>query len=317
MNNETKIKIIGVETDGCIYITHFKPDHDYSKYNRLSGYVINDEIPGDCFDRNWVKVSSIPTKVEKLFNQPNINIRWELKNPLLASDKIPLVLSEDDLKYEYDEDDESSYHGKYSDLGPLYQKMSDKQPDALKTVEFEYEKVMFIDKISDTKNRYSSFGNIQHQLVDRLIYPEIVLSEKPCSYSPETSYKIIRAYIKENINPKYAEITSDYDFCFTVKKKIKLEEPTSYTVDVNNYWFNKRKRKPKYETRYRKDRFVEVFEMAPKAYQKYTVLKGFVGLNHSDLQEKVEDYCKGVIEMINEPLVDCPHCKGNGVKEVN
>jgi len=305
------LKIIGVETKKGCYISNFS-DTSYSRYNSLNGYVINGSEPKPSHDSNWSLIDSKPIKIQENVRQPNINHRWELIDPSLKCKKTPLTVSTNDLYYDYEGE---YFDGKYAMFHSMYERKSDPQPDKLVDVEFEYEKVCSIEEIKGGKNKYSTFGKIEHQLVDKIIHPSVILSEKECSYSVQTTYEIIRQYIKSNINPMVAEITSDYDFCFTVKKKIKLETPESYEVDVNNGLFQKRKRKPKFEARYRKSRHVSVFEMAPKQYQNYTVIEPFTGKNHKNLIKNVGKFLKEKIEMINEPLIDCPHCEGRGVIE--
>ena len=53
--------------------------------------------------------------------------------------------------------------------------------------------------------------------------------------------------------------------------------------------------------------------MAPKLYQGYPIIQGFRGKNHEDLKNNIDDYCRNLIEIINQPLVDCSYCKGYGV----
>ena len=122
---------------------------------------------------------------------------------------------------------------------------------------------------------------------------------------------IVKYDFKENIDSKYATITSDYDFCFTVKKKIELFTPEKYELDVSPI----KARKPRYETRYRKTREHEIFEMtySPENYKGYTPIKEFEGKDLKDLKHNIEVFCKNLIEKINTPLKDCPHCKGYGV----
>ena len=51
-----------------------------------------------------------------------------------------------------------------------------------------------------------------------------------CRLTSQESFDIIRWYIKRNIDPKAAEMTSDYDFCLTVKKLIPLESPKEFKL---------------------------------------------------------------------------------------
>jgi hypothetical protein len=82
----------------------------------------------------------------------------------------------------------------------------------------------------------------KYNLLDRITTHPVLLQTKPCYLTNEESYKIIRNHVKVNINPKYAKITSDYDFCFTVEKVIELHKTYEYTVNVNA---NYSRRKPK------------------------------------------------------------------------
>jgi excinuclease UvrABC ATPase subunit len=96
-----------------------------------------------------------------------------------------------------------------------------------------------------------------------------------------------------------------------VSKLIELHDPESYKVNVNQY----KRRAPKYETRYRKTREVKVFEMThdEKCYGNYTVIKGFSANSQAELAAVIDNYLDDLMKTINEPLVDCPHCKGMGV----
>ncbi len=109
-----------------------------------------------------------------------------------------------------------------------------------------------------------------------------MLPMKPSALSSEDSYKIIRAYIKEKIDGRYAEITSDYDFCFTVKKKIKLTTP--YTETFSPIFGKGKSRKELIS-----NRSVQIFEMTDdvKKYNGYTPIKGFVGKDHADLKKNI------------------------------
>lgn len=123
----------------------------------------------------------------------------------------------------------------------------------------------FSYEISDKFNKKSSIGRevIQHDTLATLFVPSIVVNNIPCSISDEHLYDIIRQHIQANINHDVARITSDYDFCFTVQKVIKLEEPiTVFKVDA------KGKKKQHIET----ERLVPIFEMSPKSYQDYTLV---------------------------------------------
>jgi hypothetical protein len=118
--------------------------------------------------------------------------------------------------------------------------------------------------------------------------------------------KIIRNHIKLNIDPKYARITSDYDFCLTVEKVIS-HEPIPYSVVMGT------KRRPRNETRYRNSRSIKIFQTSPEGYTDYPTQKPINGLNQKDLEEKVDLYLNELMEEINKPFIECEHCNGMGV----
>jgi len=148
---------------------------------------------------------------------------------------------------------------------------------------------------------------LQSSILDQITTHPILLSTKPCKLSRQDSYNIVRKYIKSNIDPKWASITSDYDFCFAVSKTIQ-HEPEKYSVNVG-------KRKPKYETRYTRSRTAQVYKVAPSPREGYPVIEQFEGKNEEDLRNNIQKFLDELIEIINKPLVECEHCKGYGVIE--
>ena len=193
----------------------------------------------------------------------------------------------------------------------LYEYKYDLTEEKREDVEFSIEIIATIDDFKIEKKKYKSYPV---SILDEITTRPLLLDTKPCKLSCSETYKIIREYIKTNIDHNWATIHSDYDFCFSVEKLIVLDEPEKYSVDINNMnFFSNRKRKPKYETRYRKYRNIKIFEMAPSSYQSYPVVKPFVGENYDDLVKNIEEYLSKLMPKINEPLIDCPHCKGAGV----
>lgn len=295
----------------------------------LKGCYIDGELPKATFDKHWFFVKNKPKIIEKEISQSSINYRYELIDKSMKTDKIKMVFKREDVaelnNYEW------IWKDAYAHLESLYQLECDEQPDIKEKIEFEIEVVYEIKKLDEPKDFHyrilekRGFGaskkteinrdDIQHQLIDKIVFPSIMQHLTPSVLTSEQTYHIVKAYIKDNINPYYAEITSDYDFCFAVAKKIRLLEHEKYTIDVNASWFSKRKRKPKYETRYHKNRKIQIFEMTHKGdnYKNYTAIKGFEGKDEKDLKEKIDYYLKCLIECINKPLTECPKCKGNGV----
>lgn len=152
----------------------------------------------------------------------------------------------------------------------------------------------------------------QPSMVHAAMFPDIVLASKPTTISGDEFYKLIRHHVKMNINPLYAHVTSDYDFCFTVKKKLAID-PITNVLDGRSG----RQRKPRPYTVVTKDREVEVFEMTPPSekYRGYTPIYGITARNHAELKKKVDEFLDNLMELINEPIESCRSCKGTGVIE--
>jgi len=275
------------------------------------------------FHEAWVVVKKIPSKVEEEISQPDINFRYELKDKSFASDKIPLVIKRKDA-LSTDSKGYSSWKSEYADYRSLYEEKYDEQPNIKREIAFEVVNVIELEDVKKV-NGFSypaskthkdstteiTEKNVESQLLDKILFPNIVLPSRPSKLSSYQAYRIIRKHIQDNIDPKVAKITSDYDFCFSVCKKIKLVEPEEYKVNINY----DPEGEAEYATRYRFDRPVKVFEMtySPENYKGYTPIQGFEGKDHEDLKKNIDTYLKNLMAEINKPLKDCTHCKGTGV----
>lgn len=297
-----KVEIIGVKVGNKYYLSEVIQN---SYHRRLVNCKINGEKTTPSFNQNWFISAGIPEKVELYRSAENINHRYELIDRSLASDKIPLVIDQGLI----DLNDDYNWVGTYANLQSLYQLCYDKSEERYEEVEFTYETILEVEDIK-YPDKVVYTGNARFNELAKILYPPVVLPNTRCELTIDESYRIIREYVKLNINQKYARITSDYDFCFTVKKIIELATIQEYKVDVNA--FTKR-RKPKYETRYRTTNEIECFEMAPKPYQNYTVIKPFSANNQKELEENIQKYLNDLIKRINEPLKYCKCCKGTGV----
>ncbi len=279
-------------------------------------FLFDGEKAEKSFHPSWLKIKKTPTKIELPQPPKKVNQRFELIDKDLASNKIPSVLKREEVAY-YDEDElEWTWHEKYSTLESLYRYAEDEELQENEIVDFEIKECIEFDNIEEFKGfSYPTSPksnvtdkNIKHQLIDEIVFPSIVLHERPCSISSVDAYNIIRQHVKNHIDGRYAKITSDYDFCFTVKKIIPLSAKEMYQVNVG-------KKKEKLETRYRDSREIQVFEMTNDKdnYKGYTAVKGFTGKNSKDLQKNIDTYLENLINEINSPLVDCKHCCGKGV----
>lgn len=307
------MKIVGIKTPNKLFVAEQVKQHYTGKYNynSLSKYVINGEPVGESFLPNWSAIDSEPITVERWKSQPAINKRFELMEPDLACERIPLIVAYEDAVGR-DADSYEYWKEPYAQYKSLYKFFEDNQEPVLVPVEFEYEQIAEVDKLPEQGSYVFagvSANKVYHEFVDTLLYPEPLLAGRPSALSAKDSYNLIRTYVKQHIDYSVAKIKSDYDFCFEVAKIIPLSETEQYTVVLNAL----SKRKKKYEQRYRSARSVTIFRMAPTPYQDYPVVVGFAGATQTELSENIERYLSDLIATINEPVKDCPHCKGRGV----
>ncbi len=323
MTEEKKLDIIAVKTsDGKFYLAHKNVLGKSWNKGSLDRYLFDGKHPKKTFQNDWVCVESKPKKITTMVKQPDINHRYELQDKTLMSKKLPEFLLREEVAT-YDSNDYSwDWHDDMAKYESLYKLIWEEQPTVEQVHYFTLEVVLTAPKVVDpVKMEYKVPKgfieiNVVYQLADKVILPSILLPQRPCKLTSLDTYKIVRQYIKYNINPELATITSDYDFCFTVKRRIKLAEILKYTVDVNNNdFFQKRKRKPKYVERQKVEKEEVCFEMthAPDSYRGYTPIEGFEADTQEQLKEKIDAYCKDVVAFINTPLVECDHCSGYGI----
>lgn len=304
------LNIVAIKTNKGYYISDKTERNQMNSYSSssLAGLLINGKCPEKTWQPFWFFVENEVTSVEQHVYQPAINKRWELRDLSLA-DKFPTTFI-----YGLEEDEE------FEKVRSLYIYKEDAQPNKIEPVEFTFTVIAEIDEIPHTEFSYEVINkydrgtvtnkNVKYGILDEIITPTILIETKPCSLSSEESYKIVRKYVQQNINPKVAQITSDYDFCFAVEKMINLAEPYSYEKE------RKVGRKKIKDVVYVKSRNVKVFSMthAGHKWQDYPVFEGFTGKSAADLQKNIDSFLNELIALINEPLEDCPACKGSGVK---
>lgn len=273
------------------------------------------------WNSEWFKSSQIDEQPFKITLPTKKLIGFSLMEGYAPTEIMPARVGTDFFKDEYTENNNQNVRGLYE---PIYEDV----PEIATPIEVEFKIIAEVEgelvehKLSmpvygTYNSRYAITNqNVKVGLLDEIVYPAILHQGLPCELSSEDSYKIIRTYIKDNIDTKVATITSDYDFCFTVQKKIRLSEKEAYTKDLNFSIFGKKK-KPKLIIEYRTNRAVVIYETAPKrdgqVYKGYTMTEPFVGKNLEDLKTKIYTFLNDLITEINRPLVDCPNCKGQGV----
>lgn len=253
-------------------------------------------------------------------------VRYDLNDAQMEVDgKIPASLSVEDVGEYYDESMEETVWGNYNALKGLYHAVVETLEGGWENEEFVANKVGdVIGDVSapiDTAFRMNAGKDIKptkisqiahYSELDTILTPEFAIHKKPCSLTSKQTYDIVRTWIKDNIDPKQAVITSDYDFCFTVKKKVAVK-PWVKTVEELKA-NGKSYKTPKYKKHTVTHKEVEIFEMThgEKGYQNYTIIEGFTGESLEDLVDNMKIYLQSLIDTINEPVKECECCGGTG-----
>lgn len=316
------IKLSVIQTPSCVFVSDCHSiDNPYSS---IGTFLFDGKSPEKTYKHGWVKLQKIPKHITQLVVPGPINARFELIDPDLMSEKIPLIIGVEDFQT-INDDGEEEINPKYKHLKSLYTLKADPQLPYEKDVEFQIvEKIILDEEVNFCGIRipafsrglnykgefyYVSESDLKFSLLDQIVIPDFLLVTRPCEISSKQSYDIVRQFIKTHIDMSCAEITSDYDFCFSVQKKIELYTPEKYQIDVS------KTKRPRYETRYRTHRLVPIFEMtfSPENYKGYTPIKPFKGRDVEDLKKNIDTFCDDLIKVINEPFKDCPHCNGYGV----
>jgi len=299
-------------------------------------------IPGDKFreiriqpnsytTNAWVFLEGIDEISSYEYLKPGSDILtgFILKIASIANDEIPLELSIDQVA-PYTDDDGDYRWRNYSDLQQLYKPLHVKSEDTWQQEEIEvivlraltidsYESPIqmkvtrdFTSTWTDKPSEVDLSSIVVYEDIERLLTPEFLLHERPCVLTSGQVYGIVRHHIKTNINSRYARVTSDYDFCFTVKRKIAVKPITTRTEIKNAR--GRSFARPKFKTTTTDFREVEIFEMTPadKRYSGYTPIAGWQANNLQEMKEQIEAYLKELMEEINRPVQECPHCNGTG-----
>ncbi len=324
-----KQKIKAIKTDSFVFVQSQDANSSYSRSSGLDGLLFDGVYGKPAFySSKWLQLDKMPTKIEKVKSAISTNKRFELIDPEMASDKIPRVLLPEDVFL----DPSDCWDGwdNHCHLSSLYEEKYDLETPPPEVLDFEIEIILEIDKIEEyggfdypirkinwNKNEFErlKLSDVEHEDIDVILFPDLVLPSRTSKLTSEQSYKLVRTHIQQNIDPKYAVISSDYDFCFAVQKRVKLDSPESTKFDISRLG----SKRPKYETRLITDRKVTIFEMTwdralhGRPYEKYTPITPFVGKNIGDLKKNIDEFLAELMEKINEPLKDCPHCQGRGV----
>ena len=296
-----KLQIHMVITDAGLFITDTE-EYNYS-YNRskIEHLYFDGVHPRKSHAKNWFIIDKHPEVIQEKQADQTKGEKWVLRDPDMESKALP-------LEHLYEDFEDLDYEDSVADLYRLEYEVI---PGGLVDVPFKINVITEVENFRlPPKINYASAKSrdrikinvdntdIEHQLLDKLIIPEILMHEYPCKLSSVEMYGIVKQYIKDNIDNRYAKITSDYDFCFSVKKIVPVVGPKK----INHSELAKGKFVTGNEIKEYRE-FV-IFEMTNESekYKGYTPIKGISASNEFELKEKLDDYLKNLIECINEPI---------------
>jgi hypothetical protein len=262
------------------------------------------------------------------------HVGYKIMSDDLISDKIPAYLTLDQVNEKLDPYEDVWVWENYNNIRSLYVPHRVELPEEWKEQEFTVEvlREFHIDKYDDPINMkvkvetgyYSSDKKVVEQdlsnvvsydELERLLTPEVLLHKRPCYITPEQVFKIVRQYVKDNIDKSHVRITSDYDFCFAVMKWYKTKPYTirkeQYTARGNSY------KPPRFTNSVSTEKLVEVFNIAPKIYNEYMVAPKFEADNLEEMVYNVKTYLEELMEVINRPMKECECCDGYGVVSID
>lgn len=265
----------------------------------------------------WYKLDGEIKHVTKKLPAQKQLLGWKLDDEQLASEKIPLWLVEPEVYEEYNgELERTEIKGKFASIVGLYSKQYKELPAEEVAVDFtlnlleEYEILDYskpeqcsVKAIGESRKvqEFDLSAIVQYEEIEQLITPEFLLHVRPCKLDSKQMFSIIREYLLENINPKQAIVTSNYDFCFAVKKLVK--QPQLY------------KQKPIQKQ-------IECFEMTyagyggkPKGYEGYTPIPALQANSLQEMQQKLKLLLDDLLQKVNSELQECSCCNGFGFVE--
>lgn len=271
-------------------------------------------------------------KVEVKSPPKSKTVGYKLKVAELASDKIPAYLTVEDVQPHLDEDDNMCWTN-HEEIRGLYVADVVQIDGSIDPVDYELvclgklqidnidtPSIMTINVCNPSQQTepkgYDLSSLVTYSDLEQMLTPEFLLHERPCKLTSKQMYSIVRSWVKANINPKCAEITSDYDFCFTVKRKL-YHPPVTIRTEIKKQ--NGRSyATPKFTSHTKSFDKIEIFAMTwagyrgTGGYEGYTCIPALEGSSLRDISERLKVYLETLMEEINKEVDKCSCCEGYG-----
>ena len=296
------INLIGIRVGDKYYITEYRN----GRY-KFPEYIINSIKPDTTFHPSWASINSEPKSIGRFVSGERIEEYYLLNDVEMESDALPLRISVDDYKEMSPRVADAFYDRKI-----VYGKERFKELDFTFDCSFEFDKLpnSIIQGKKLIKEGVLNGIKINYQLLDTIVFPELLWNTRPVYVSSEDMFKIVRGYIKEHIDYDVALIEHDGESFFKVAKRVKLNTPKEYTVDLNAGT----KRRKKLVKKVAEFKTINVLDIEPKnSNYSHKLVEPIYGNNLEDLNDKINKYLTDLIDFINTPIKECPHCNGLGM----
>lgn len=322
-------KFKGIQTQAAYLI---KGKSHATRYFRYDGEMLQ-----KTHDNDWFMLAQMPKLVEKKNPARVVSRYFELKDESFANAQILKRLEHADVTYWDDDDEEYVWKSDCADLKSLYRLVEVREEESWEPVAFEVETIYTFDNFNHTDTTIDLKAQRNHRWarqgeresvststysgsliwnpVHKALFPSVVLKENcPVTLKSETLYQIIRAFVQDNIDREVAHISSDYNFCFTVKKYLQQKERIE-KIEVMNAKGKSYKNRRYKERVIRHAGDVVVFDMTHKGEKRkgHTVLPDMEATCLADLNEKLNRLMQELIDFINTPIKLCECCDGLGV----
>lgn len=293
----------------------------------FGGYVVNGITHAEAIKINgYAKLESEIVSVQKHIAPARKLLHYTLKDKDLGSSKFPIIVQQ-----YWDEDTGETKLQGVQGYEALYEPVLEETDGSFEGVPFiiidmgEYiiddpanikERKIKMKGTNDTWNNKALEEELSKVVVYddivKLLTPEFALTQAPCKLTSHQMYRIVRQYLLENLDMMENIVTSNYNFCFTVKKRVHTKPfivTESYTTGRNK-WKNKQVTKT--------EKQVQVFEMTyagyngTGGYEGYTCIPGLKGDNLQDLSDKLDKYLEDLVTALNTKVKECECCNGTG-----
>lgn len=334
MTPKTSVKFLAYKTNLGLIL---KSNYPYSIQDLSKLYLINNKVVSPLNNSWFLLEDQEITSVQKKLPESHVQVSWELdSNNQIAGLGLPKTQTMEELKYFYNADtEEFEYQGLLAGVGNLYKKVYETVPERWEEINFEIQIIrnLEIENISNPiEMKIMSYHQGQYGVkplefdlksvttwdeLEKILTPEFLLHERPCEISSQNLYKIIRTHVVQKLDRSKCKITSDYDFCFTVKRIVQVKP---YVVKNEQYKAGfKSYNPPKFKNETITTKEVDCFEMTHdqadgngRGYKGYTIIPALKANNLKQLSEYLKQYLDDLIVNLNTTVLECQHCKGTG-----